>query len=222
MIQGYPSKNGTGINIYGDYADLNSLYETVHKIASTLSEADKYQKGQHKLLMNFAYEIRKAFSGQRIKDKLEYIGDDTQYTYYGFQLIWTDILIFLSTLRFNAGFTRNDGRDQANLYILEHILEEALFAYDPRGANSIKEFISQRIDVTNQHVFIIYQAIHIEFVNKKLGKTRFRNIPKLLNSFFLISSPEYQELIASFQTSATEQQCEIGDLEFSKFPEIKW
>lgn len=222
MLQAYPTKNGTGVSIFGDYGDLNSLYETVHQIACSLSEEHKYQKGQHQLLMNFAYEIRKGFSGQRLKDKIQFLGDEEKLTHYGFQIVWTDILIFISALRHNAGFSRSDKRDQANLYFLEHIVENALLSYDPQGANEIKEFIAQRINILNEYVFIIYQAIHIKFVTDKSGKVRFRKIPNLLISYFSEWLPAYKELIASFQQSAQEQNCEIMDLEFSEFPDIKW
>ena len=222
MIQAYPTKNGTGISLYGDFVDLNSLYETVHQIAETLDEHYKYQKGQHQLLMNLAYEIRKGYSGQRLKKEFKDELNNVSYTYFGFQLVWTDILIFVSTLRYNAGYVRMNARDQANIYLLEHVLEEALFAYDPKGANAIKYFISQRIDVSNQYIFILYQAIHIEFVSQRAGKIRFRNIPKLLTSYLSEWLPEYKELMASLRLSAVEQQCEIHNLEFSEFPEIKW
>ena len=86
MLPGYPTKNGTGISIFGDYGDLNSLYSTVHEIANSLDEYNERLKAQHQLLMNFAYEIRKASSCKRITDKLiykvdlkemQYIGEDT-------------------------------------------------------------------------------------------------------------------------------------------------
>lgn len=222
MLQAYPTKNGTGVSIFGDYGDLNSLYTTVHQIANSLSEEHKYQKGQHQLLMNFAYEIRKAFSDQRLKDKIQFLGDDEELTHYGFQVVWTDILICISALRHNAGFSRSNKRDQANLYLLEHIIEAALLSFDVKGANEIKEFIAQRINILNEYIFIIYQAIHIEFVTDKPGKVRFRKIPHLLTNYFSEWLPDYKKLIASFQQSAKEQNCEIIDLEFSEFPDIKW
>lgn len=59
MLQAYPTKKGTGIEIYGTRDDLEILYETVHKMPTTLDEYNKFQKAQFQLLMNFAYEIRK-------------------------------------------------------------------------------------------------------------------------------------------------------------------
>jgi hypothetical protein len=222
MLQGYPTKSGTGISIFGDFGDLNSLYSNVHEIATSLDESNIRLKAQSQLLMNFAYEIRKAYSGQRLTDKLTFNGDDKEMHYYVFQCVWTDILIFISALRHNAGYIQTDKLCQANLYMLEYVTEKALFDYDPQGANMIQHYIGQRINITNQYAFIIYQALHIKFVSDKAGKKRFRNIPQLIGDHFSEWRQEYKDLIQSFEISAKEQNCEITDLEFSEFPEIKW
>lgn len=222
MLQSFPTKSGTGISIFGDYGDLHILYDTIHHFANTLDDNKNPQKAQHKLLMNFAYEVRKAYSGQRLIEKLTYDSDNIENTFYGFQLVWTDILIFISVLRHNAGYAQSDKLHQANLYLLEFIVEKALFEYDAEGANQIKNFIGQGINITDEHAFIIYQALHIKYVTDKKGKTRFRKIPQLLSRHFFKWNSDYQQLIASFQQSAREQKCEVTDLEFSDFPEIVW
>lgn len=222
MLQGYPTRNGTGISIFGDYGDLSSLHKTVHDIASTLNESNKYQKGQSQLLMNFAYEIRKAYSGQRLEDKLTYDGDDKEMHYYGFKCVWTDMLIFISAIRKNAGYYQTDRLHQANIYLLEYVVENALFNYDAQGANEIKHFIGQKIHVTDPLVFAIYQAIHIKFVSDTKGKKRFRKIPSLLVDYFSMWQPAYKDLVISLEKSAKLNNCKIEDLEFNDFPEIEW
>ena len=222
MLQSYPTKNGTGLSIFGHSGDLNILHDTIHHFANTLDDDKNPQKSQFQLLMNFAYEVRKASSGQRLTDKFIYSGDNIEHTSYGFQLVWTDVLIFISTLRRNAGYCQSDKIHQANLYILEFIVEKALFDYDPEGANQIKDFIARGINTNNDFAFILYQALHIKFVSDKPGKTRFRKIPKLIRGHFSEWEEDYKVLIASFQQSAKDQKCEVSDLEFSDFPEIVW
>ena len=222
MLQGYPTKNGTGLSIFGDYGDLSNLYATVHQIAESVDEYDDKLKGQNQLLMNFAYEIRKAFSGNRIIEKIVFDGDDKELEYYGFKCVWTDILIFIATLRHNAGYSQIDKQNQANMYMLEHIVEQALFEYDPEGANEIQHFIGQRINITNKYAFIIYQALHIKFVSNTSGKRRLRKIPQMFGDYFSEYRKEYKELIHSFEVSAKQQNCKITDLEFRDFPDIKW
>lgn len=107
MLHSYPTKNGTGISIFGDFGDLKNLYETVHEIAHTLDEDNLNLKGQHQLLMNFAYEIRKGYSGQRLTDKVKF-NDEHELQYFGFQIVWPDMLIFIATLRHNAGYIQTN------------------------------------------------------------------------------------------------------------------
>ncbi len=222
MIQTFPTKNGTGVAIYGDYGDLNALYDTVYHIAESLNEYNEHQKGQYQLLMNFAYEIRKAYSGNRLKEKLTYFSKDESVEYFGFYVVWTDILIFISTLRHNAGYISTGKLHQGIMYLLEFFVEKALFEYDTEGAGNIKEFIGQRICITDKYAFLIYQALHIKFVTEKSGKKRFRNIPDYISKYFSSYSNEYKDMVASLEVSAKKQNCEILDLEFSESPNIKW
>lgn len=222
MLHASPTSRGTGVSIYGDYGDLESLYQAVHDIAISLDEENKYQKGQHQLLMNFAYEIRKGFSGQRLLQEMRFPGEEHTLQYYGFQLVWPDVLIFISALRHNAGYVQTNKLQQGSMYLLEHIVETALDSYDLAGASEIKNLITRGVPVGIEYAFIVYQAVHIEFVSSRSGKSRFRKIPQLLSSYFDTFSPEYRSLIASLSQSAKEQACEIADLAFSDFPEIKW
>lgn len=221
MIQAYPTKKGTGVAIYGDYGDLANLYETVHKVANTLDGYNIRTKSQNQLLMNFAYDIRKAYSGDRLIDNVSFNGEE-KLKYYGFQVVWTDILIFISTLRHNAGYTNTDKLDQALMYMLEYVVEKALFDYDPQGANNIQHFIGQRIDIANPLSFLIYQSLHIKYVTSPGGKRRFREIPNMLISHFSENGFDYREVKRSFEKSAQEQNCEVTDLEFADFPDIQW
>lgn len=222
MLQGYPTKNGTGISIFGDYSDLYSLYSTVHEVTNALDESNERLNAQSQLLMNFAYEIRKAYSGQRLIEKMSFSGDGKELQYYGFQCVWTDVLIFISVLRHNAGYVQTDKLKQANLYMLGYVVEKAMHDYDPKGANSIQKLIARRINISNRYAFVIFQALHITFVSAQPGKKRFRYIPRLVEDHFSELSPKYKDLIDSFTIAAKEQNCAITDLEFTDFPDIKW
>ena len=89
MLQGFSTQNGTGITIYGDYCDLRSLYLTISKISDKicLTEDDP----QCITLMSFSYEVRKAYSEQRLKEEITFDGDGnieyplthTKHTYNG-------------------------------------------------------------------------------------------------------------------------------------------
>lgn len=222
MLQAFPTKNGTGISIFGDYGDLRSLYLTVQKINGCYKSNHEFAKSQEKILLEFSSEISKAYEGKRLKDNIEYLGEDTSVEYLGFQVVWIDILVFIAVLRYQAGRSIIKKIDQANLYLLEHIVENAMFDYDPKGANQIKEFIGKRIPVFEEQILLIYHAAHVEFVKSTKGKQRFRNIPNLFVSFFSSWSNEHKELMADLETIAKNENCKISELRITNFPKIEW
>lgn len=62
MLFSEPTKRGVGLTLYGDSHDLRSLHETVHLLCgSGVGGHDDQQ--EHAL--SIAYEIRKAYEGQR-------------------------------------------------------------------------------------------------------------------------------------------------------------
>lgn len=223
MLQANSTKNGTGIAIYGTYTELLMLYDTIHHFANTLSEHQhKSEAAQSKLLMNFAFEVRKAKDEQRLKDKFEFICDNTIHELLGFQLVWTDIIIFLNTLRHNAGYAQSDKLHQAVLYNLENAVEKALEEYDPKGAGAVKELLRFRLNITDEFAFLLYQAAHINFVKQKNGIKRFRDLPKLLNSYFSKREKGYTDTVAMFVVEASAQNTDVHEMEFNDFPEIVW
>lgn len=202
MLDSSYTRNGTGILISGDYTDLINLYNVIHKISNNIPGNNKDFYGQHMLLMNFAYEIRKAYSGDRESEIVKYI-DETTSTYYSTKFVWTDILIFITVLRHYAAYSLLDRLDQSTLYLLEHNILKSMREYDIKGYNILENFFCQRIDVFNKYALIIYQAIHIEFVSQKPGKLRFQNMYKLFIDFCSTGSNKYKALVSDFEEYAT-------------------
>lgn len=221
MIRTYPTKNGTGITIYGLSDDLKYLYDVVHYIATTLDESHELLKGRQMLLMNFAYELRKAYQGQRLsKGFIQEFGDDI--TYCGFNIVWTDLFIFQNVLRQQAGYLMTNKRMQSVLFGLEAGIEDAIHSYDSEFADELINYIGFYFSVTTKYCFLIYQALHIHFVLEPGGKKRFRKLPKLLGEYFSEFNEEHKSMLQRFERLAKEQGCEITDLTYSEFPDIKW
>lgn len=221
MIKTFPTKRGTGVSIYGLADDLKYVYDVVHYIATSLDEGNIYTKGKHQLLMNFAYEIRKAYQGsQSLKAFVQLNGEKIEYV--GFDVVWTDILIFLNVLRNQAGYMSTDRRMQSVLYSLEAGIEEAIRAYDPESAEEILSFIESRLMIQSQYCFILYQAVHIEFVGQSGGKRRFKKIPLLLSSHFSAFHEVHIDFVKRLEATAEQQNCNPTDLSYSEFPEIRW
>lgn len=221
MIKTFPTKSGTGVSIYGLADDLKSVYDVVHYLATSLDEGNIHMKGKHQLLMNFAYEIRKAYQGSRsLKSFVQLNGE--KIAYVGFDIVWTDILIFLNVLRNQAGYMTTNRLMQSVLYSIEAGVEEAIRTYDPESAEEIISFVENRFLVQSQYCFIIYQAVHIEFVGQPGGKKRFKKILLLLSSHFSAFHDIHIDFVKRLEATAKHQNCDPTELEYSEFPEIKW
>ncbi len=220
MLTSEPTKNGTGIAIYGNYDELDFLYSIVHRVGDTLSESNEYQRGQNMLLMNFAYEIRKAKDQSRLIEKIDIDGEGM--TTYGFRVVWTDLLIFLSVLRNNAGYISLDKLEQSFLYMLEFVAEDSARRYDANGAENLKPIFASGVYVGHKYIFQIYQTIHTELISTTKGKRRFRNISDFLWNYLSPASHDHNDLVDSLEFSAKKNSCSVFDLEIGDFPEIEW
>ena len=221
MLQGFSTQYGTGITIYGDYNDLRSLYWTILKISEKTLQVKDEPKSV--TLAAFSYEVRKAYSEQRLKEELTFDGD-RNIEYFGFQYLWTDLLILLNVLRYQASYTTTSDLDQANLYLLEHITKKALDGYDPEGAASLKDLIGQRIDIGDPLLCQINEFVNIEYLRIKPSKARFRRLHLLISSHFSPYTKEGKELRQFLQAKAKEIQAPVSEITFDdkEFPEFIW
>ncbi|MEQ6166932.1 hypothetical protein AAOE16_07050 [Ekhidna sp. MALMAid0563] len=221
MIRGDSTKKGTGIQIFGDYSDLKQLHQTLYRLCEAPNDSDKNPITN--IILNFAYEVRKAYSGQRLKDNLEFHGGHKN-DYLGFQYLWTDMVVTLNALRFQAGLVTTTEMDQANIYLLEYITKGSLDQYDVQGAQLIKRYIVGGIDVTNRLLEQITQYINILYLGQKPSKSRFRNIPKLFNYYSPLST-EYKSFDSEIRKQANQFGIPLEEVSYdeSNYPEeIIW
>ena len=221
MLQGFSTQNGTGITIYGDYCDLRSLYLTISKIAEKVSRLEDDPKNL--TLMSFSYEVRKAYSDQRLKEEITFDGD-RKIDYFGFQCLWPDLLIFINVLREQAAYSVTNELDQANLYIIEHITKKALEEYDQEGAALLKNLIHNGINVDNPLLVQINEFINIEYLKLKPTKKRFRNLYKLITNHFSSWTEDGKNLKKFLDEKAKELGTTADKISFDEkeLPDVVW
>jgi hypothetical protein len=62
MIFSKPTKYGAGIELYGDYQDLNSLRQTILDLSDSPALLND---GADEFVLGLAYEVRHAYEGAR-------------------------------------------------------------------------------------------------------------------------------------------------------------
>jgi hypothetical protein len=221
MLLGDTTRRGTGILLMGDYIDLQQLYRTVHRFA------DYYDKTgtqpQNNVLLNFAYEVRKAFSGAREKMPMTHEGSDGYY--FAFRYTWPQMLVVSNLLRQAAAWHPTNSMDQAQLYMLEACIKVSLGRYDADGAAKLKPFVGQDLYIHGPLLELLVQSIYLRYVGAPATKARFRTLPQLLLSYFDQGGQAYRGVEAESAAAAALQKCEPADLAIpdSAFPaKVTW
>ncbi|WP_240376832.1 DUF6904 family protein [Bacillus piscicola] len=108
MIYVKNTPNNTGVTVYGDYLDFETLYESLHTIVGNEDEWERYEGARLRVLA-VCYDIRHSLMGDRDitfvdngldKDKMRYQSTiaNEKNVYLSFNVLWPEILFVTMTL----------------------------------------------------------------------------------------------------------------------------
>jgi len=205
MLKGEPTKYGTGITIYGDFHDLESLYDTMTTVAGPPEE----QTADGLLFMSMAYDLRKSWQGMR--ETFEENEGDWKITYKGFNMFWPDFLVLLKLIRQRVGWSGGDPNIQANVYQLESLAYKSLVTFDASAGKKIVKWIKETKIDFNPYLFQILDQVRLDHLSEKNGKPRFKNLLGNMEPFNT-SSADYKVILAHLRTEAKRMNCRVQDL----------
>ena len=145
MLQFDLTKRRAGLVLWGDTWSLHAVHDLVHKV----NEESPLVRDKEGFLLGLAYDVRKAFEGQREKAVRERFEDKCPI--YGVEILWPVIAAQVAMLRASMAFIPTDRMDQSVMYELEHLIERAVRELSPAGAEQILEQI-WRIGQGQAHV----------------------------------------------------------------------
>ncbi len=203
MLIGRPTKYGTGIEIFGDYLDLKSLYDSVHFLAGE-EDALGYD-----LFMCFAYDIRKANFNQRETETFHF--DNEPIVYKGVKIFWAYILITVKFMRENAGLMLTKPEIQADIYRLEAIVESCLKSYDLNIGTQIFDWLTLQNIPRTEYIELLVSHITFKNLQAKNGKPRFRKLNKGIKSL-LLKHPDHKDFKKLVDAETKRLNCNIKDL----------
>lgn len=219
MLIGRPTEHGTGIEIFGDYWDLKSLYETVHSLAGI--EDEDCAPG-NVLLMEFAYEIRKANDNRRETDMSDFA--DELIIYRGFKIFWTNLFVIVKQMRENARIIKSTPDIQSDIYRLESIVENCLKKYDTTTGEQIFEWLSLSNVPKTEYMDLLVMQITYKNLQTKDGISRFKQLRKGIEALQL-KHPEHKDFKKFLEVEAKRLKCKIKDLDLNLDYEVtgfKW
>ncbi|GIK74530.1 MAG: hypothetical protein BroJett021_35180 [Chloroflexota bacterium] len=114
-------KNHAGLLLTGDYQTLRALHEVIHNV----NERSPLVLNTEGAFLGLAYDVRKAYEGQRRKvkppDGYPEIGPR-----FGVEILWPVLLWQSRVLRASMGFIDTSKHMQANAYALEAVIQDGL------------------------------------------------------------------------------------------------
>ncbi|WP_394475174.1 DUF6904 family protein [Ralstonia mannitolilytica] len=132
MLEYRLTPNHAGVALWGDFAALERLHGFIHYVV----QESVYIEDKDGFVLGLAYDVRKAFSGQR---SVGHRGDtkEDRCRIYGVEVLWPMLLIQVGVLRQAMAFTPTNKLDQAIMFELEHVVESAVRAAMPVLADEV-------------------------------------------------------------------------------------
>ena len=220
-----PTKNGLGVELWGTYDSLRTVYSVVGNFWNDEEYINK--KGfasRDKLISGFSYELRKAYENTRLRRTKSHFSLEA-VNHYGCKISWVHFIFSLSALRFNMRYIENTKIELAIFLQLEYWLEKAMMEYDENGAIGLKNYISGALYEGNDNLYQFMRNINADYFRLGGGKKNFRKLPNLLNQAVYHTS-KYREYTNFLKKESDRLNCEVSELEINDddvdYENIKW
>lgn len=220
MLFSRATKKGAGIEVYGDFNDLDSLLMTIYHLTDNAVLATE---GVENFVLGLAYEVRHASQGDRLVVDEEN-GPERSSTYFGFRYIWPYFLVQLSLLRKSITNQKVNHEHMSNIYRLEHIALMALVDLDPKMASKVFGFLPKLAEADKKdYLFNFIDYVTYEFLfDLKRKRDRVDDLSRLLEEIHP-ESEDYLEFAAKVKKEAIRLNCKPHEVVFyPDWPEIKW
>lgn len=146
MFTHKPLKNAAGIALFSDYLSLTRA----HKILDDVNERSPLIRHKEGFFLSLAYDLRKAYEGQRRKQKADPLYPEAGPR-FGVEVLWPTVMVQCRQLRDSLAFIDHGKEHQIVLYELEFVLEQALDAEFRQSASEIR---TQWDRLTARHPFL--------------------------------------------------------------------
>lgn len=224
MLYTVYTERGLGVQIWGTYDDLRTLYEVISRFWSVPEfEHIEAFENRNELISSFSYEVRKGMEGSRLTKKSSHFSEE-ENQYYGFEVSWVHILFSIVALKENWKLIPPDKLDLAYFYTLEYWVESGLDGFDSVTGAKVKPYLNGGIYAANSLLYQFMRQINLKFFLLGGGKNAFKKLPELLKAS-AYSTPEFNELNMHLQKEATRLGVKPECLDFDEgnsIYEVKW
>lgn len=220
-----PTKRGIGIELWGTYDDLYTLYDTIGKFWNKEGYTEKPGfDSRDQVISGFVHEIRKAYEGSRNKRKHSHFTLDS-IPYFGCRISWVHAMFAINAIRCNMSFLESNKFDLGTMLQFEYWMEMALVSFDEVTGSELKHYIDDGIQRGNPYLYQYMRSINADYFELGGGKSAFKKLSNLLKKG-VYPTDEYNKYKAFLVSESKRLNCSISDLELSddhiKYDKIKW
>lgn len=236
------TENYAGITIYGDYNDLNLLYDSINFLIHGDSEnIGRYTMQNH--LYSFLYDVRHAYQGKRYIELIDNnLTDNTREwfdlkkddvtdknMYFCFNYVLPDLLLDMIIIKHFIANVDKKERDIFNHYInyvnffYSIILDSIIKIITPIKFNKIKKSLLNSFVSDNIFYPQWFERISLDYVKstKEKRKKNFMKMADLIINYH--EYIDYAEMKLDMQNLCKEKNCTLDDLHYDDYPkEINW
>lgn len=224
MLYTTHTKRGLGVQIWGSYDDLRTLYVIISKFWN-VPEFEQILgfENRNELISSFSYDVRMGMDGSRLSYKDPRLPENGNKL-YGFEVSWVHIIFSLAALKENWNLIPPNKLDLNVFYSLGYWIEDALEAYGSATADKIKPYLNGAIYGANPCLYQFMRRINLDFFLLSGGKQAFRKLPNLLRTS-AYATAEYNEFTKQLEREAKRIGCKPQNIDFDENPDIysiKW
>lgn len=197
MLESEVTKKHAGIVLWGDVWVLQALHELLHRV----NEESPLIENKEGFFLGLAYDIRKAFEGQRKKAVRRDLNE--KCTIWGVEILWPVLIPQVGILRASMAFIPTTRRDQALVYELEAVVESAVKSVMPGEVEEIMALM-HRLGMEPAQIERTMDSRCLYFLAQS-PKQRMKALPSVLESmtgmysFFAGRNPAGAIPIAAFE-----------------------
>ena len=242
MLKVKLTENYGGVTIYGDFDDLDYLYEAIiYLIRDEAKDIHEYAMQEH--LYAFLYEVRHTYQGQRdvelvdngvsenqrkwLNLKKQDVTDNNLYLCFNYLL--PDLILDMILVKHFIKKIDKKNNDEYNSYInmVNYFYSIALSSLEKELTkikfNKIKKGIKEAIINPNKFIPQWFEIISINYANMTKKQREKELIPVMEAIYNFEKHEKYFDFKKDIEKICKEKNCNINNLYYENYPEeIEW
>lgn len=215
MLEFNLTRKHAGVEIWGDTWALRQVHELIHRV----NEESPLIENKEGLFLGLAYDIRKAYEGQRETATRAHFEDTCPI--YGVQILWPILIAQVGLLRESMAFIPTNRGEQAIVYELEYLIEVAVKKALPGKDDEIMDLM-RRIGQNQSHIETVLNSRCLFYINLD-PKKRLKMLPEILRSMdHMFDFMSKRNIGPSAPDSLSHKDFEVYTDDGSDWPDFQW